>query len=335
MPLPPLAASSDTGLLGACQLKRLWSRAQRQCQGVREAPDPLDPLVLHALGIGLEQGLGYLYGSQPDFATFERWILTTAGPPSSGQLARLNALALGQPLPAATRQWLTQIEAMADVLGPADLQHWHERGYLILHHAVPEAQREAAVEAVLQASGARLDDPGSWYRPRPQGVMVPLIQHPALQANRESRRIHKAFAQLWGSSDLWHSVDRVGFHPPAPASSQRPPLHWDVDLVPPIPFGTQALLYLTDTPAEQGALTLVPGFHRRLDAWLHSLPPDTDPGQCDLQALGSRPIAGAAGDLVIWHQALPHGPGPNLGQHPRLVQYLNLAPAPAAALPQC
>ena len=34
-----------------------------------------------------------------------------------------------------------------------------------------------------------------------------------------------------------------------------------------------------------------------------------------------------AGDLVIWHQALPHGPSPNRGTQPRLVQYINLAPA--------
>lgn len=329
MPIPPLAAPADTGRLGACQLKRLWSRTQRQCRGLPEAADPLDGLVLHALGIGLEQGLGQLFQQRPDFATFEDWIVATAGPPATAQLERLNAAVLEQPMPTATARELARIDALPDALSPADLAHWQTQGYVVLHDAVPRADREAAIEAVLQASTARLDQPSSWYQPRPQGVMVPLIQHPALDANRRSPRIHKAFSQLWGSSDLWVSADRVGFHPPEQPDqcTQRPGLHWDVSLVTPIPFGTQALLYLTDTPAEQGALQLVAGFQQRIEAWLADLPPGCDPRQCDLQALGAEPIAGAAGDLIIWHQALPHGPGPNRGSRPRLVQYLNLTPA--------
>jgi ectoine hydroxylase-related dioxygenase (phytanoyl-CoA dioxygenase family) len=39
------------------------------------------------------------------------------------------------------------------------------------------------------------------------------------------------------------------------------------------------------------------------------------------------PIAGRAGDLIIWHQALPHGATPNLCTLPRIVQYLNMFPS--------
>lgn len=95
----------------------------------------------------------------------------------------------------------------------------------------------------------------------------------------------------------------------------------------PIPFGTQGILYLTDTPPEQGAFTLVPGFQRWGEAWLASLPPHSNPRQQDLQALGAIPIGGRAGDLIIWHQALPHGASPNRGARPRLVQYINMFPA--------
>lgn len=91
--------------------------------------------------------------------------------------------------------------------------------------------------------------------------------------------------------------------------------------------GTQGILYLTDTPPEQGALALVPGFHRRLPDWLKSLPPGTNPREQDFAALGARPIGGRAGDLLIWHQGLPHGPTPNLGTQPRLVHYINMYPA--------
>ena len=39
----------------------------------------------------------------------------------------------------------------------------------------------------------------------------------------------------------------------------------------------QGVLYLTDTPANQGAFTCIPGFHHKLGDWLNDLPEDADP----------------------------------------------------------
>jgi ectoine hydroxylase-related dioxygenase (phytanoyl-CoA dioxygenase family) len=98
-----------------------------------------------------------------------------------------------------------------------------------------------------------------------------------------------------------------------------------MSLEPPFHFGTQGLLYLCDTPAEQGAFCCVPGFHRKLESWLAGLPAGTDPRRVDLDALAV-PIVAEAGDFVIWHHALPHGSSPNRGTYPRIVQYLNMYP---------
>jgi len=49
----------------------------------------------------------------------------------------------------------------------------------------------------------------------------------------------------------------------------------------------------------------VPGFQRWGEDWLKSLPPGKNPREQDLYALGSRPIGGRAGDLIIWHQSQP------------------------------
>ena len=94
----------------------------------------------------------------------------------------------------------------------------------------------------------------------------------------------------------------------------------------PIPFGLQGILYVTDTEAEQGAFTLVPGFQHRIENWIHGLPPGIDPRFEDLNALGAVPLSGKAGDFIIWHQALPHGSRPNRTNKPRLVQYINWQP---------
>jgi hypothetical protein len=224
---------------------------------------------------------------------------------------------------------LADIDAMAPVLGDEDLADWAEHGYVVVPDAVPEATRLAAEQAVWDHLGADPAQPDSWYVGDDRGIMVQLFQSDAFIANRRSPRIHKAFAQLCGTPDLWGSTDRAGFNvPERPGWMFRgPDLHWDVSLAQPIPFGTQGILYLTDTPAEQGAFTCVPGFHNRIEAWLDSLPAGTDPRSADLHALGSRPVPGRAGDLIIWDQRLPHGSRPNRASRPRIVQYLNMYPA--------
>ena len=328
---PNLPAVTELGSLGVSRLKRLWARAMaarngRSIHNVHEAH--LDQVVSDALGLGLEQVQQHLLRTAPTFEEFERWIVTTAGMPSREQVDRINAAISGADIPAATRAKLAAIDAMAPVLTAEDFAHWNEYGYVILHDAVSEDVRAAAERAIWEHLGARPDDPESWYVPNDHGIMVQLFQHPAFTAVRQSPRIHKAFAQLWGTSDLWPATDRVGFNvPERPGWMFRGPhMHWDVSLARPIPFGTQGILYLTDTPAEQGAFTCVPGFQKRIDAWLDTLPPGADPRQQDLHALGSKPIAGRVGDLVIWDHKLPHAARPNRGTRPRIVQYVNMYP---------
>lgn len=329
-----LPDSSEIGTLGIYQLKRLWSRSRQLAasSGRRQALDlkdiHRDQVTLDAIGLGLEQTHRYLSKVDLSFEEFEAWVVKTTGGVAPEQVARLNAALSGAEMPAATRAWLAEIDAMPPVLSTDDLKHWEEHGYVIVHDAVPETTRRAAEEVIWKHIGARPDVPDSWYVSKDHGIMVQLFQHPAFTANRNSPRIHKAFAQLWGSSDLWVTTDRAGFNVPERPGWMfpGPHMHWDVSLARPIPFGTQGILYLTDTPPEQGAFTCVPGFQHRIDAWLDSLPPGTDPRREDLHALGSKPIAGRAGDLVIWDHKLPHGSRPNRGVNPRIVQYINMTP---------
>ena len=330
--IPPLAAATDTGALGIFGLKRLWSRALRARHGVADPASAqerhFDHLVIHASGLGLEQTLDHLGREAPAFDAFERWVVATTGGVAPERVARINAAVIGAPCPAETARWLAAVEASAPVLSAEDLAFWQEHGYIVLHDAVPAETRDAAAQALWQHLGARADEPDSWYVSNDHGIMVQVFQHPAFEANRRSQRIHKAFAQLWGTADLWVTTDRVGFNAPErPGFKFRgPDLHWDCSVKMPIPFSTQGILYLTDTAPEQGAFTLVPGFQRWGEDWLAGLPPGADPRRQDLHALGSMPIGGRAGDFVIWHQALPHGASPNRGVRPRLVQYINMFP---------
>ena len=329
-----LPAASETGSLGVMHLKRAWARFKTSGQAPHDPQEGhRDRLVFHALGLGLEQTIQFLGQTNPSFEAFEAWIADIAGGVPPDRIARINAAMAGKPPPPAIAAWLADVDAHEPVLSETDLAFWAEHGYVIVHDAVPPETRLAAVDAILAHRNARLDDPESWYHGS-QSIMVQAFQHPAFEANRRAIRVHKAYAQLWGTADLWVTTDRAGFNVPERSGwqFQGPDLHWDVSLARPMGFHTQGILYLTDTQAEQGAFTCVPGFHKRIDAWLDSLPPGTDPRTQDLHAMGSRPIPGRAGDLIIWHDALPHGSRPNRATVPRIVQYIAMYPfAPTLA----
>ncbi len=303
-------------------LRTYWERKTRHLAAPPEHW-MADKLLVDLLGLGTEQVIQYLAAETPSFDGFFRWIIATAGRPDPVEVARFHAALDGASPPASVAARLAAIDAMPDTLDAADLAHWDRHGYVVLRGAISPEDAEAAAAVLWDAVGADPADPATWYSARGQGIMVQLFQHPALEAVRRSARVYKAFAQLWGTSDLWRRVDRMSFNAPLRRyhSFVPPRLHWDVSLVPPIAFATQGMLYLTDTSEDQGAFELVPGFHHELPGWLETLG-DADPRTVDLSDRAVR-IPGRAGDLIIWRHDLPHGATPNNTDRPRLAQYVN------------
>ncbi len=304
--------------LGVRRLREFWSR--------REDVDWVATnTLLCGLGLGLRETYDFLLQQKPSFADFEQWIVRqNGGTIDAERIARLN-LALsdhgiaGEPANPAAEP----------ALSPEDLAFWDENGYVVRHEAISPEACAATVRAICGFTGADLEHPDTWYGgPQGHSIWIPLFHDPAVTANRHSARIHRAFAQLWDREDLWATVDQAGFNPPERAGWRfpGPHLHWDVSLARPIPFGVQGILYLTDTAANQGAFSCVPGFHKKIDQWLGSLPDGVDPRQQDFSK-EAIPITGRAGDLVIWHHALPHGSSPNSATVPRFAQYIFMRPS--------
>ncbi len=322
-----LVPTSEKGKLGIMHLKRFWNKALLKRESKISQADwngewQLDRVLLSALGLGLEQCLIYIFREAPSFDRFENWIIETAGYPDSENLLRFNNLF--------NDKTVIEEEPLPAVLGDDQLKCWQENGYIIIRDAVSKEDCEKTIEVICDFIGIRRNDPTTWYKQHPsiQGIMVQLFQHPLLNKNRQSEKVRSAYEQLWRRKDIWVTADRVGFNPP---ETERwkfpgPNLHWDCSLDLPIPFSLQGLLYLSDTEASQGAFTLVPGFHNKVENWLHSLPAGADPRRQNLHALGSTPIAANGGDFIIWHQALPHGSRPNTSDKPRFVQYFTYEP---------
>jgi hypothetical protein len=317
-----LAASTETGSTGIYHLKRLWSKAFAGPDVANQFPDeaPLDNALINILGIGLLPTYRFLHEQKPDFKSFEQWVTAHAnGHIDEETIQQCNALFKNQPL--------QQQSITADVLTPEEIIFWETNGYVIIKNAVSTDDCAASRKAIMQYLEMDEDDAATWYKHSHaiQGIMVPLYRDTAIDKNRNSLKIKKAFEQLWNRTDLIVTTDKCGFNPPETATFTYKGigLHWDVSLATPIPFGTQGILYLTDTAANQGALTVVPGFHKNIENWLHQLPAHTNPRQTDLSAFGPTPIAANAGDFIIWNHKLPHSSSPNKATLPRIVQYIN------------
>ncbi len=216
------------------------------------------------------------------------------------------------------------------ILSNDEYDFWQENGYVVIPNAVPQENLDAVVDALWAFLEMDPDDPSSWYSSKNRNhSMVEMYHHQSMWNNRQHPRVYGAFADIWQREDLWVSIDRVGFNPPARADDwdYHGFVHWDIDTsIQPVPFKVQGVLYLADTSADQGGFQCVPGFHNRFDEWVQTQPADRDPWRPDLTGLDVQAIPGKAGDLLIWHSLLPHGNGRNSSDQPRLCQYITMFP---------
>jgi hypothetical protein len=288
-------------------------------------PWDLQSTLLSGLGLNNLEVLRYLNMQRPSFEAFEAWIVALTGDGFAERERERLRRALGGKTVGSPIGALDTIEGLTE----AELAQWDEQGYVIVRQAVSAENAAAAELAIYEHLGMGRDDPESWYSETlGHTIWVPLLRHPALVATRFAPRVVKAFAQLWGREDLWATVDQAGLNPPERPGWMfpGPKLHWDCTLTRPHHLEIQGIMYLAETEAAQGAFCCVPGFHRRFGEWLDALPHGVDPRAEALRTLIAKPIAAGRGDLVLWHQSLPHGSSPNRATRPRVVQYISMRP---------
>lgn len=260
---------------------------------------------LYQSGISMEDATQYLFHERPALPDFMDWVQQK------------------------TVSSATAVES-ATVFSAEELQFFEREGYIVLKNAIPKAAALAAQNAIWEFLGMSEGNPDSWYagHPAQKGMMVQFSDHPALNKNRESARIRKAYEQLYGSTAIYKTIDKVSFNPPVTPNYNftGSGLHWDVSLRLPIPFRLQGLIYLSDCGEKDGAFHCVPGFQLQIQDWMDNLPKGSQPRTVAAETLKAVPITAAAGDMVIWSQALPHCATPNHGKLPRMVQYLSYFP---------
>lgn len=338
-----LVSSDDLSCLGIYHLQRLWQKIQLRKRGVpfTELANEwhLDKTLLDLCGIGLEPGLRALYQNdhQSAFVAYIQQIAKLTAADIAGINQQLGAISHGL-MPSVTVPEVEDFNSAevedsnpVAVLSESQLNFWQSEGYLMIPQVLTAEQCAATRDFIWQQLGANEQDPTTWYQPHEfmQKIMLQLFRHPQLDANRQVPKIRQVFEQLWQRTDLVMTTDRVSFNPPETPTWHfpGPDMHWDMPLQLPVKFATQGLIYLTDTGEEQGAFCCVPGFHLKIEEWLlEQNKPDIELQQQDWHRWQVKPIAAKAGDLIIWHHALPHGASPNRGTLPRMVQYINFYP---------
>ena len=229
------------------------------------------------------------------------------------------------------------------VFSKEDWDFWEEKGYVMVHNAVPQENLSSMVDTVWDFLEMDPKNPEDWYKHKPYtrgnqssmiaaSGMVEIYQHQALWDNRQYPKVHQAFSEIWETEKLWVSLDRANMKPPSrkdkPDWQNEGMIHWDTDTsVLKVPFGVQGVLYLTDTSEDPGGFQCVPEFHNLFEDWVKSQPEDRNPRRPDLEGLEVKSIPGKAGDLLIWHRLLAHGNGHNLSNRPRLAQYITMSPS--------
>ena len=295
--------------MSAIILEKLWKRTLHSATS--DAVDAKswdnEMKALYELGISMEDTLEFLYFEKPDFESFKIWITTKK------------------------KDKNTENEDFTeDVLSKEDLQFWNKNGYIIVKNAISKKDCEVTEKAIWEYLKMDPEKKETWYtrHENQKGLMLNFSDHETLNKNRFSPRIKKAYEQLYNSTKIYKTIDKVSFNPPETEefSFLGSPLHWDTSLKQPIQFGLQGLLYLTDCGSNDGAFHCVPGFHNEINHWLNNLETNENPRDKAIKTLQPKAITGNAGDFIIWNNALPHCATPNKGKKPRMVQYLTYLP---------
>lgn len=285
-------------------LENLWNRSLKNVS--QEATWTQEVEFLYKSGISLEETLQFLFHKKPTLKDFEQWFTENK------------------------KENITKNDLFDEVFSENEINFWNENGYIVLKNAISNEDCIATQDAIWEFLEMNPGDPTTWYKNHQEqkGLMVNFSNHAALNKNRMSLKIQRAYEQLYNSKKIYKTIDKISFNPPISEnySFLGSDLHWDVSLKLPIPFRLQGLIYLSDCNENDGCFKCVPGFHNQIADWMNTLLPNDNPREIALKTLKPIPIIGQAGDMIIWNQALPHCASPNKGITPRMVQYLTYFP---------
>ena len=224
------------------------------------------------------------------------------------------------------------------VLSETDWLFWRHNGYVIVKNAVPKEQAARTARFLWEFEEKDPADPATWYAPPRAEMqmkeltntgMVEVYNHQYLWDNRQTPRVHAAFADIWGTQNLWCTIDRANLNfPLRPGFEYKGFIHWDYDPETK-PQNVQGVLALADqTDENMGGFQCIPELFRSYDTWKLTQPAGRDHFKPDTTGFTLTKVKLEAGDLLIFNSSQPHGIRPNhSADKVRIAQYISMMPA--------
>ena len=224
------------------------------------------------------------------------------------------------------------------VLTEEDWKCWIHNGYVVIKNAVPKEQAKRTADFLWEFEEKDPGDPNTWYTPPRAEIqmkeltntgMVEVYNHQYLWNNRQTEKVHAAFADIWGTEKLWCTIDRANLNfPLRPGFDYKAFIHWDYDPETK-PQNVQGVLALADqTDENMGGFQCIPELYRTYESWKLTQPADRDHFKPDTTGFTPVKVKMEAGDLLIFNSLQPHGIRANLsGNKVRIAQYISMMPA--------
>ena len=226
------------------------------------------------------------------------------------------------------------------VLSEDDWKFWMHNGYIVIKNAVSREQASQTANFLWEFEEKDPNDPNTWYAPPRAEMemkelagtgMVEVYNNQALWNNRQAQKIYEAFTDIWGTDQLWATIDRANLNfPIKPGFEYKGFIHWDYDPETK-PQNVQGVLALADqNDLDMGGFQCIPWLYRNYDSWKLGQPDDRDHFKPNVDDLEEHIVKVKlnAGDLLIFNSTQPHGIRPNLSKDKvRIAQYISMMPA--------
>jgi len=225
------------------------------------------------------------------------------------------------------------------ILTDEQWQFWKHNGYIVIKNAVSKKQAERTANFLWEFEDKKKDDKSTWYTQARAEMkmkelagtgMVEVYNHQHLWNNRQMPKVYDVFVDLWGTKQLWVTIDRANLNFPIREGYEyKGFIHWDYDPETK-PQNVQGVLALSDQMDENmGGFQCIPWLFRNYDEWKLSQPKDRNRFQPDITGLEDKivKVGLEVGDLVIWDSRQPHGIRPNHSDQVRIAQYISMMPA--------
>ena len=226
------------------------------------------------------------------------------------------------------------------VLSEEEWDFWIHEGYIVIKGAVPRARAQRTADFLWEFEEKNPADPATWYTPPRAEMqmkelagtgMVEVYNHQELWTNRQMPRVYETFTDIWGTDELWVTIDRANLNfPYREGFGSKGFIHWDYD-PDTKPQNVQGVLALADQTDEQmGGFQCIPWLFRNYETWKLEQPEDRNKFQPDISGLEDKivKVKMEMGDLLIFNSLQPHGIRPNLTEDKvRIAQYISMMPA--------